>query len=83
MPEILISSEIDLIIGSSGEVETVDVVGMVESVKIGEEIGIETRGRDVSTELICDKESLFENSPNKDLSFCFFFPLPKNEAVLN
>ncbi|KAI3791653.1 hypothetical protein L2E82_05513 [Cichorium intybus] len=27
--------------------------------------------------IVSDKESLFENSPNKDLSFCFFFPLPE------
>ncbi|CAI9294039.1 unnamed protein product [Lactuca saligna] len=52
---VLISFAMDLIIGSSGGVETIDVVGMVLSVKICEDIGIEIRGRDVSIQLICGR----------------------------
>lgn len=37
------------IIGTSSGVDTYDVVGMVESVKISEDIGIETGGSEVST----------------------------------
>lgn len=41
MPKVLISSKTDLIIGTSGGVEIVEVEGMVESVKIRVENGIE------------------------------------------
>ena len=47
MPDVCISSETDLNIGTSGGFETVDVVGIMESVKIREERGIEIMGSEV------------------------------------
>lgn len=44
MLEVLISSEMDLIIGTSGEVVTEVVVGTIEYVKKGVESGIKIRG---------------------------------------
>lgn len=41
MPEVCISFETDLNIRNSNGVETVDVLGIVESVMIGEERGME------------------------------------------
>ena len=42
MPKIYISSEMDFNIGTFGGFETVEVLGIVESIKTGEERGIET-----------------------------------------
>lgn len=40
MPRFCISSETDLITGTSGGVETDDVLGLVESIKMGEDRGM-------------------------------------------
>lgn len=52
IPEVWISSKMYLIIGTSGGIETDDVVETVESVKMGEERGIHTWGSNVLIELV-------------------------------
>lgn len=45
---------------TSGELETEDVSGVVESVKMGEDRGMEIQGREIPTELLGGRGSMHD-----------------------